>query len=294
MKTITPYFPDGDFALDVAALVAVCENGMFAANPPAGNTVETRGFVPVYENGPLTLRSGTFMTFSVKQSKRLLPASVIRDLAEEKAIAFEEQRGFKPGRKLMKELKEQAAMELIPNAYIVSKVIRVIVDTATGRMFFGCSPGAAEDWLAWLRDHELSLAMLPLGSARGPDMSSLASSMTSWIFNMGNIGQNLSLGDGVALRGEHDSIRYRGHDLLAPEIRVQLEAGRHVESVAVVLDGVARFTIDSSGCLKAFALEDAEEDGVDNDGSDPDTAAAADLLIMGTSINGSATALLAA
>jgi DNA recombination-dependent growth factor C len=49
------------------------------------------------------------MLLTLATEKKLLPSSVINQVAKARAAEQEEQQGFRPGRKQMKELKEQAS-----------------------------------------------------------------------------------------------------------------------------------------------------------------------------------------
>jgi recombination associated protein RdgC len=49
--------------------------------------------------------------------EKILPTSVINRVAKARAAELEEQQGFPPGKKAMKELKERVADELLPRAF---------------------------------------------------------------------------------------------------------------------------------------------------------------------------------
>ena len=54
----------------------------------------------------------------VKITKRVVPSSVVKRLVAEKAAAWAEQVGHQPGRKTLREFKEQAIEELLPKAFL--------------------------------------------------------------------------------------------------------------------------------------------------------------------------------
>lgn len=54
----------------------------------------------------------------VKITKRVVPSSVVKRLVAEKAAAWAEQVGYQPGRKTLREFKEQAIEELLPKAFL--------------------------------------------------------------------------------------------------------------------------------------------------------------------------------
>jgi len=63
-----------------------------------------------------------------RSEKKLLPASVINQFVKQRAIELEEQQGFKPGRKQLKDLKEEVTNALIPRAFSLTKDTRVWID----------------------------------------------------------------------------------------------------------------------------------------------------------------------
>ncbi len=67
----------------------------------------------------------------------LLPTTVVNQVTRARAAEIEEQQGYKPGRKQLKELKEQVTEELLPRAFSNRRDTRVWIDPDNG-------------WLAWI------------------------------------------------------------------------------------------------------------------------------------------------
>lgn len=65
---------------------------------------------------------------SMRAEKKLLPATVINQVAKIRAPEIEEQQGYKPGRKQMKEIQGRVADELLPRAFSVYRDTRVWID----------------------------------------------------------------------------------------------------------------------------------------------------------------------
>ena len=72
------------------------------------------------------------MLLTFRAEKKLLPASVVTQVTKARALELEEQQGFKPGRKQMRELKEQVTDELLPRAFSIRRDTRVWIDTKNG------------------------------------------------------------------------------------------------------------------------------------------------------------------
>ncbi|RYH17482.1 MAG: recombination-associated protein RdgC, partial [Alcaligenaceae bacterium] len=98
----------------------------------ASNSLEmqTMGWLPPRENGGLVHTVNGQMLLALRVDKKLLPATVITQVARARAEEIDEQQGYKPGRKQMKEIKERVADELLPKAFNVYRDTRVWIDPA--------------------------------------------------------------------------------------------------------------------------------------------------------------------
>jgi recombination associated protein RdgC len=72
------------------------------------------------------------MLLTLRHEKKLLPAKVIAQVVKQRAEKLEEEEGFKPGRKRLKELKELVRDELLPRAFSLSSDTRVWIDPVHG------------------------------------------------------------------------------------------------------------------------------------------------------------------
>ncbi|GAA0773669.1 hypothetical protein GCM10009108_04120 [Castellaniella ginsengisoli] len=90
---------------------------------PCGNQdSQSNGWVPPdHADGWLVYRQADQSLIRLRTERRLLPASVINQASRERALHIEEQQGYKPGRKQMKEIKEQIQMELLPKGAVVPR-----------------------------------------------------------------------------------------------------------------------------------------------------------------------------
>lgn len=77
--------------------------------------------------------------------KKLLPSSVIKKIATEKALEIEEQQGFAMGRKAFKELKERVADELVSKAFTTLKKTSVWMSPASGWLAIDTSSASRAD-----------------------------------------------------------------------------------------------------------------------------------------------------
>lgn len=65
----------------------------------------------------------------MRAEKKLLPSVVVNQAAREKARAIEEQQGYKPSRKRVKEIKKQIIIDLMPRTHAVQRDVLTWIDT---------------------------------------------------------------------------------------------------------------------------------------------------------------------
>ncbi|MEO8104043.1 MAG: recombination-associated protein RdgC, partial [Betaproteobacteria bacterium] len=97
-----------------------------------GYEMQTQGWASPRDDGGLVHAVHGQMLISLCTEKKLLPASVIKEVTREKAIEAEERQGFKPGRKQLRDLKEQVIDELLPRAFSVRRRTGIWIDPANG------------------------------------------------------------------------------------------------------------------------------------------------------------------
>ena len=85
--------------------------------PCTGLTAQTQGWVSPRDDDQLVYGQGRQLLFALGTETKLLPASVVKDAAKAKAAQIEARMGFKPGKKQMRELREQIMSELLPKAF---------------------------------------------------------------------------------------------------------------------------------------------------------------------------------
>lgn len=81
--------------------------------------MQSIGWIAPREGGELAHTVAGHFLLCLRAEKKLLPASVIAQVAKARAEEIEEQQGYKPGRKQMKEIKERVTDELLPRAFSV-------------------------------------------------------------------------------------------------------------------------------------------------------------------------------
>src|SRR6202008_92126 len=114
--------------------------------PDSSNELLRQGWDSPRGNGQLVHTVNKQMLILLGTEKKLLPSSVINQVAKAKAAELEEAQGFAPGKKAMKELKERVADELLPRAFSIRSNIWTWIDPVNGWLVVAsASPPQAAD-----------------------------------------------------------------------------------------------------------------------------------------------------
>lgn len=118
------------FTATAAELAAAL--GKHAFVPCSSLEAEGKGFAAPREGAGLVHDVAGNLLIALKTEKKLLPTSVLRDATRARAAEVEEHQGFKPGRKQMREIKDQLYEELLPKAFSINTLTRAWIDTNNG------------------------------------------------------------------------------------------------------------------------------------------------------------------
>src|SRR5689334_21016870 len=119
-----------------------------ALQPCSGMEMQSRGWVaPKAEGEPYVHTLGSQMLISLGTEKKLLPATVINQFAKSRAVEVEEQQGYKPGRKQLKQIKEAITDELLPRAFAIRRKTCAWIDPVGGFVVIDAANYAKADEL---------------------------------------------------------------------------------------------------------------------------------------------------
>jgi recombination associated protein RdgC len=154
--------------------------------------------------------------------EKLLPASIIRQVALERAVLIEQEQGYPVGRRQLRELKERVADELRARALTRRRTTHAWIDPERGWFVVDAAGEArAEELVETLRDSLGSLPVRFLETARSPHAA-----MAAWLM-LGDaplgftIEQDLEL---QALDKSKATVRYSRHPLEGKEIQQHLNS----------------------------------------------------------------------
>jgi recombination associated protein RdgC len=157
--------------------------------------------------------------------QKLLPASIIRQVAGERAKLLEEQQGYPVGRRQMRELKERVTEELRARALTRRRVTRAWIDPKNGWFVVDAAGAArAEELVETLRDTLGSLQVQFLETDRSP-----AVAMAAWLV-LGDAPLRFAIDQDLELQAADKTkatVRYVRHPLEGKEIQAHLASGKY-------------------------------------------------------------------
>ena len=99
------------------------------AYKPHATQSKSIGWVsPLGLDQALSVQSGQFLWLTARIDTKLLPANVIKDALVEKLAEQEVMQGYPPTSKQRRLMKDEVTLDLLPKAFVVGKLVNVIVD----------------------------------------------------------------------------------------------------------------------------------------------------------------------
>jgi recombination associated protein RdgC len=238
----------------------------------------TRGWQPVTKGGRLLHTVGQHHMLSLGTNQKLLPGSIIRQVAEERAEAQAIEQGFPVGRRQMRDIKAQVADELRARAFTRRTTTRAWIDSRSG-WFIIDAAGAprAEAMLEALVATLDSFVPAPLEGARSAHVF-----MSSWLMQ-GDAPFRFALDDELELQaadGTKSSVRYMRHALDGKDIRSHLAAGKYPTRVGLTWNGRVSFVLTDKLSLKRIEFLEVGKDQTASEEVDPAEQFDIDFAVM--------------
>ena len=237
-----------------------------AFQPGSSIEMQRMGWIPPRDDGTLAHAVGGQILITLRTEKKLLPASVINQVARARAQEIEEKQGYKPGRKEMRELKDAITNELLPRAFAIWRDTRVWIDPVRGRIVVDAAASAKGDEVMQLLNECVeNLGARPLQTAQSP-----VGAMTSWLAS-DEAPSGFSVDQDTELRSTTESkatVRYVRHALDAADLRRHIEAGKQCTRLAMTWTDRVSFTLTESLAIKRVAPLDVLTETQDSSGDE--------------------------
>jgi len=237
------------WSLSVDTLESALEKHAF--RPGSSLEMQRLGWVPPVENGGLVHALSGQLLLSLRVEKKLLPATVINQVARAKAQDIEEQQGYKPGRKQMKEIKERVTEELLPKAFAVYRDTRVWIDTKNHWLVVDAAAAAKSDEVLGM----LAKAIDPFPVLHLHVEQSPSSAMTNWLIQ-DEPPSGFSVDQDTELRSTSESraaVRYVRQSIEIDDVRKHVQAGKQCTRLALTWADRVSFVLTEGLDIKRVA-----------------------------------------
>lgn len=245
-----------------AGTLAELEEGLGKARfMPCGATqAESAGWVPPRDadaaHAPLVESVGGQWLMRLVVEQKVLPSAVVKRRTEEMAKKVEQATGRKPGKRQAKELKEEAVLTLLPQAFTKQASVNVWLDAKAGLLLVDASsPKRAEDaatLLVQALDGRLALRLVQT-------QASPASVMAAWLSG-GEPPAAFTVDRECELKSADEMksvVRYARHPLDTEEVRAHvLTGGKQPTRLALTWKGRVSFVLTDTLQIKKLSVDD--------------------------------------
>ncbi len=273
-KNLYLYRLPKNWAIDVTALEEQLSRltlqGCSATDP------RSMGWVAPRDGGTLIHSVNQQWLLALGVEEKLLPASIVKRFASDKAKAIEEAEGRRVGRKEMREIQEEMTLELLPRAFVRQRSTFAWIDRSNGWLVIdSASPAKAEEFLEHLRKSVDGVPAKVLKVIQSP-----SAAMTGWVAG-GEAPTGFTLDQDLELRSaEKATVRYVKHSLEGEEIRQHIEAGKAVTRLAMTWNDRISFVLDDNLQIKRLAFLDILKEQADGQADNEDERFDIDFTLM--------------
>ena len=231
------------------------------------------------DHSPLleTYKDNFILKLSVE--RKSVPGSAVRNELEKRCKALEEARGYKPGRKEKRALKEEITLEFLPRAFSKRSANLVWLDLKNRFLVVGTGSRRAADLVVdrlvgLMADAGAVITLAPLNTAQAP-----ATAMSFWLENM-EAPADFTVDRECELRqpdNERAVVRYSRHSLDIEEIAAHVRSGKIPTKLAMTWNGRVSFVLGDDLAIRKLEFLDGVFDDAEA-GFDGDVAIATEEL----------------
>ena len=195
--------------------------------------------------------------------EKLLPGSIIKQVAKERATEMERDQGFPVGRRQMRELRDRVTEELRARAFTRKRMTRAWIDPKNG-WFIVDAPGGsrADEVVETLRATLGTFGVQFLETEQSPQAA-----MATWL-NLGDAPSRFIIDEDLELQAIDQSkatVRYSRHTLEGKEIRAHLSAGKYVTRLGLTWNDRVSFVLTDKLQVKRLDFLDITKDDAEGE-----------------------------
>ena len=244
--------------------------------PCGTHDLQSIGWISPRNNGQCIHSVNRQLLIALGIEQKLLPASVVKQFANDKAKEIEENEGRRVGRKEMRDLREAMTIELLPRAFVRRRTTFGWIDPVNGWLAIdAASPAKAEEFLEHLRKSVDQLPAKLLQVTQSP-----SSAMTGWVAE-GEAPSHFTLDQDLELRSaEKATVRYVKHTLEGEEIRQHIADGKVVTRLAMTWGDRISFLLNENLQIKRLSFLDLLKEQADSQAENEDERFDIDFTLM--------------
>lgn len=231
-------------------------------------------------------QSGRYALLCLQRQERLLPASVIREVLQEKVDLIRQQEDRRVGSKERQTLKDEVIFELLPKAFVRTSRIYCYIDTELHVLVVdAASEKRADEISGFLRETLGTLPVTVLQSHCQP-----APVLTSWVRDENAVAEGWVLQPDMELThsdNQDAKVKLKHVDFDSSALAAHLDESARVEQIAFEWQERLFAVINAKSQLKRIKYADTLTEQALNDGSDDKvTQADASFLLMASELSG--------
>ena len=258
-KNLIVYRIAAGWSVSAAQMEASLEKARFvecgATQPLSVGWVEPRGVA----HGPLAEVVAGQLLLKLGVEQKVLPGTVVKRRVDEMAAKIEKSTGRKPGKKQKKELKEEAVLELLPQAFTKQAAMNVWIDPQHMLLLVEASSPARADEVVSL----LVKSFEGLSISHVNTVESAAVAMTRWL-TTGEPPRAFTVDRECELKSADEMksvVRYARHPLDTDEVRRYVAEGKLPTKLALTWQGRVSFLLTDAMQIKKLAFLDGVFEG---------------------------------
>jgi recombination associated protein RdgC len=240
--------------------------------------LSNRGWLTVTDGGRLLHTVNRQQMLALGINEKLLPGSIIRQVADERAKIQAQEQGFPVGRKQLRELRARVGDELRARALTRQRVMRAWIDPEAG--WFGIDTAGiarAEMLVETLRETLGSFVPLAVETEQSPHAA-----MSAWL-KRGDAPGRFSIDDDLELQTVNPPkgvIRYARHPLDGKEIQAHLAGGKYPTRLGLTWNDRVSFVLTDKLQVKRLEFLEMNKDATDGDEVDAAEQFDIDFAVM--------------
>ena len=227
--------------------------------PCSSLAMESRGWLPPRdedERHVWTQHKHWLLMLGVEQ--KILPTSVVRQAAKDRAVQISAKQGRPVGRKEMRDLRDRITNELMPRALAKRATTRAWIDEEAGLLMVDAGADKkAEEFLEALRRADDDLVFRKLDTKQSP-----GAAMTKWLAAHKAPG-DFSIDQDLELQSadmSKSTVRWANHSLDGKDIRDHIAAGKRVMRMGLTWKDRISFQLTDQLHLKRLGFVDIASD----------------------------------